>query len=282
MHFIRRSFQKLRPYDGLTLGYLLIVLFFLIISPHPPSAALRITVVHGAAILGVLLLANFADRSRVLRRLHDFYPMLLFIALFSEFNHISTVLFPYWFEPLLIKFDLWMFGGLPQQWVVGHLSSVAIEFFAFAYWSYYPIIPGTLFLVYRKDYPRELTAATTRICLTMFTCYLLFMLIPARGPHHALPGESPLMIEGGFFTNLVHEIQKVGSVQGAAFPSSHVAVAWAMFFVLRRHNKKTSWPMGLLIGALTLSVIAMGYHFSLDALGGMAVAFSINAVMKRH
>jgi len=282
MDFIRRILQKLRPYDSLTLGYLLIVLLFLAISPHPPSAALRITGVHGAAILGVLLLACVADRSRALRRLHDFYPMLLFIALFHEFSHISTVLFPYWLEPLLIKFDLWMFGGPPQHWVMAHLSPAAVEFFALAYCSYYLIIPGTLFFVYRKNYPHELTAATSRICLTMYTCYLLFMLIPARGPHHALPGADPLLIEGGFFTNILHGIQKSESVEGAAFPSSHVAVAWVTLFVLRRYHKKASWLLGLLIGALTLSVVAMGYHFSLDALGGVALAFGLNAALKRR
>lgn len=279
---IRRVSQKLRPYDRLTLGYLIIVLFFLAISPHPPSAALRITVTHGVAIIGVLLLANFADRSPFLRRLHDFYPMLLFIALFHEFTHISTVLFHYWLEPALIKFDLWIFGGSPQQWTIAHLSPAAIEFFALAYGSYYLIIPGTLFLAYQKDYPLKLTAATSQICLTMFVCYVLFMLFPAQGPHHALAGQNPVLIEGGFFTHLVHEIQKTGSVHGAAFPSSHVAAAWAAFFILRRLYRKASWPVGVLIGTLTLSVFIIGYHFSLDALGGMAVAFGINAAMKKR
>ena len=281
MSFMRCLLQRLRPYESLTLGYLLIVLIFLAISPHPPSAALRITGVHGAAFFGVLLLASFADRSRVLRWLHDFYPMLLFVVLFAEFTHLSTVLFPYWLEPLLIKLDLGVFGGPPLHWVAAHLSPAAVEFFAVAYLSYYLIIPGTLLLVYRKNYPHELTAAASRICLTMYTCYVLFMLIPARGPHHALPNADPLLIEGGFFTNLIHLMQRTESVEGGAFPSSHVAVAWVAFFILRRHYKKMSWPLGFLVGALTLSVFAMGYHFSLDALGGVAVAFGLNAAMNR-
>jgi PAP2 superfamily len=281
MDSFRSFLQKLRPYDGLTLAYLLIVLIFLALSPDRPSSALRIAGVHGAAILGILLLAGFDERSRVLLRLHDFYPMFLFIALFAEFTDLSTVLFPYWIEPWLIKFDLRIFGGPPQAWVTAHLSPAAVEFFALAYGSYYLIIPATLLLVYRRSYPRELTRATSKICLTMYTCYLLFMLMPARGPHHALTGANPLLIEGGFLTDLLHKIQGVESVQGAAFPSSHVAVAWVAFFILRRHYKKMSWPLGILVGALTLSVVAMGYHFSLDAVGGMAWALTLEAAMKR-
>jgi hypothetical protein len=60
-----------------------------------------------------------------------------------------------------------------------------------------------------------------------------------------------------------------------------VAVAWVAFFVLRRHLKKASWPVGLLMGALTLSVVVMGYHFSLDALGGLALGLGLEAAMKR-
>jgi len=269
--------QKLRPYDRLIIGYLVLVMVFLAISHQPSTAALRITLVHSAAILFVLLVANFSRRSGLVQIVHDFYPAMLFMILFSEFTHTSTVLFSYWLEPLLIKFDLWAFSGSPQQWAVAHLSPEIIEFFAFSYWSYYLVIPGTLFFVYRKNYPHGLIDATTRMCLTMFACYLLFMLSPARGPHHALPANGASLMDGGFFTNMVRSIQKIGSVQGAAFPSSHVAVAWAMFFVLLQHAAKIAWPIGLLIAALTFSVITMGYHFSLDALGGVVVAFGINA-----
>jgi membrane-associated phospholipid phosphatase len=277
-----RFFRQLRPYDRLTLGYLALVLLFLAISPQRTPAALRIIVVHSLAIIMILLLARYADRSRLLQVVHDFYPMALFMALFSEFTHLATALFPHWLEPLLINFDKWAFGGSPQQWTARHASPFVIELLAFSYWSYYLVIPGTLFLVYKKNYPHELTAATTRLCLTMYACYVMFMLSPARGPHHALAGNGALMIEGGFFTNFVHTIQKIGSVRGAAFPSSHVAVAWAMFFVLQRHSRKIAWLAGPLIAALTVSVITMGYHFSLDALGGVVVAFGINAALDRQ
>jgi membrane-associated phospholipid phosphatase len=276
-----RMLQKLLPYDRLIIGYLLVVMVFLAISHQPSSAALRITLVHGAAILFVLLIANFSTRSPLAQIVHDFYPAMLFMILFSEFTHTSTALFTYWLEPLLIKFDIWAFGGSPQQWAAARLSPEILEFLAFSYWSYYLIIPGTLFFVYRKNYPYGLIDATTRMCLTMFACYLLFMLSPARGPHHALPVNGAALMDGGFFTNMVLNIQKVGSVQGAAFPSSHVAVAWAMFFVLLQHAPKIAWPLALLIAALTFSVVTMGYHFSLDALGGVVVALGINAAWPR-
>jgi len=274
-------FRRLRIYDRLTVGYLFLVLIFLAISPQPPAAAQRISLVHAAAIFIVLALAHYGDRFGTLRVFHDFYPLLLFTVIFAEFTQLSTVLFPYWMEPLLIKFDYWIFGMQTQQWTATHLSPFAIEFLAFAYWSYYLLIPGTLFLVYKKNYPQELINACNQLCLTMYACYIIFMLSPARGPHHAfLPANGALLIEGGFFTNLVRDIQRFGSVHGAAFPSSHVAVAWAMFFVLQRRYRKIAWLAGILIAALTLSVITIGYHFSLDAIGGVVLAFGINAAWK--
>lgn len=281
MPLSRRITQRLRLYDILTLGYLVIVPLLLAVSPHRPPETLRIACVHAAEILGVLLLVYFSHRTPILGRLHDFYPVLLFIALFGEFTSLSTALFPYWFEPVLIRFDQWLFGGAPQNWVMAHLSPLAVEFFALAYCSYYLVIPAALIFAYGRNYPRELTDAASRICLTMYTCYLLFILVPARGPHHALPGADPLLIKGGFVTGILHRIQSVESVQGAAFPSSHVAVAWVAFFALRRRLKRTAWPVGLLMGALTLSVVVMGYHFSLDALGGLALGLGLDAALKK-
>lgn len=272
--------RQLRAYDRLTLCYLTVVVLFVWISPHRPAAALRITLVHGAAICIIFLFAHFSRRSRPLKVLHDFYPMLLFMVLFSEFTQLSTVLFPYWFEPLLIRFDLWAFGGSPLRWIATHLSPPLAEAMAFAYGSYYILIPVSLLLVYKKSYPHELIAATTRMCLTMYACYVLFMLAPARGPHHALATNGAYLLQGGFFTNLVHAIQRLGSVQGAAFPSSHVAVAWAMLFVLQRFYPKVAVATALLVAALTLSVVALGYHFSLDAIGGMVVAVGINSAWR--
>lgn len=247
------------------------------ISPQRPAAALRITLVHSAAILAVFLLARFGRRARLIQFVYDFYPMMLFTVLFSEFTQLSTVLFPYWFEPLLIKFDAWAFGGSPLRWTATHVTPPAGEILAFAYWSYYLLVPATLFLVYKKNYPREFITATARMCATMYTCYVLFMLAPARGPHHALPANGANMLQGGLFTDLVHAIQGVGSVQGAAFPSSHVAVAWAMVFVLQRFSPALARGAAVLVTALTLSVVTMGYHFSLDAMGGVIVAIAVHA-----
>lgn len=273
-------FRRLRVYDRLTVGYLFLVLFFLVLSPQRPPAVVRIGLMHFAAMAIVLLSASFANRSRVFQVVHDFYPLALFTILFGQFTQLSTVIFPHWLEPLLIRFDLWVFGVSSHQWTAAHLPPALYEFLSFTYWSYYIIIPGTLFLVYRKNYPHNLNEATTRLCMTMYTCYILFMLSPARGPHHILPANGALMIDGGFFTNLVRDIQKVGSVRGAAFPSSHVAVAWTMFFVLQRNHRKIAWLAGILIAALTLSVITVGYHFALDAIGGVVVAFGINAAWR--
>lgn len=281
-NLLRRIFQQLRPYDRLTICYLSLVLVFILLSPHRPAAAALITAVHGAAILAVLFLPSLAGRFRFFQVLHDFYPMALFIVLFSEFTQLSTVLFPYWLEPMLIKFDFWAFGGSPLRWAASHISPAVAEFLAFAYWSYYLIVPGSLLLVYKKKYPRELIFATTRMCMTMYVCYVLFMLAPARGPHHTLTADGVFMMQGGFFTNLVRTIQSFGSVHGAAFPSSHVAVAWAMVFVLQRFYPKVALVAALLMAMLTLSVITMGYHFSLDAIGGVVVAFGINSAWRQE
>lgn len=278
---IQQWLMQLRTYDRLTLAYLSLVLCFLAISPARPLTASRIAIVHVAAILIILVLPQLAARWRAARILHDFYPAALFMVLFSELNDLSTVLFPYWMEPILIRFDAWAFEGSAHQWAATTLSAGAAEFFAFAYWSYYLIIPATLFIAARKNYPVELVNATTRMCATMYACYVMFMLVPARGPQDALPNDGVLMTRNGLFTNMVRTIQSHGSVHGAAFPSSHVAVAWIMFFTTARIYPRVAPLAVLLPAALTLSTITMGYHFSLDAVAGAALAIGINSAWRQ-
>lgn len=309
---------NLRFYDRLSLGYLCLTLLLAAFFPPASVAKLipireRILISHPLITLAILALIYFTPVLSQMKRYHrvykwlrpvrDLYPFLLFtFVLFGEFTYLANSVFPYWLERYLIDFDLWLFKQPAHRFIEAHASAWMIELMAFAYWSYYPIIVFVVLRYYlARDKGGDRTASRqhpinglsgqanpvfldfmNRICLSFYACYVLFMLLPARSPRHALDLNGQLQLAGGFFFELISQAQNYASVVGAAFPSSHVAVAWVAVVALRQSDRYIFFIFTPVVVALTFSVFILQYHYVLDAVGGAIVAWLIEWVWRKR
>lgn len=299
---ISALWKSLRLYDKLTFGYLWLTFFIASISTKAIPIRGYIQITHLAATFILILLIFFVDQWPYQFRpsffilpakfLRDWHPLFLFtFLLFREFTYLASAIFPYWMETHLIAFDLWLLGQPSYLLIAHHLPSWGIELMAFAYWSYYPLILGVITLHYFPPPPTDLTKSKqispssrtnsifigcmNQICLAFYCCYVLFMILPARSPRHALNLGNKISFTGGIFFDLVSMIQNYGAVVGAAFPSSHVAVAWVALLILRQNYRKLYRILLPLVGTLTLSVFILQYHYALDAIAGIVVALIV-------
>jgi hypothetical protein len=228
--------------------------------------------------------------------LRDLYPFFLFtFVLFGEFTYLANSAFPYWIERYLIDFDHWLFKQPAHRFIEAHAPAWMIELMAFAYWSYYPLIafialryylaPATSMehTIFKRWQPQPaFLDFMDRICLSFYICYLLFMLLPARSPRHALDLNGQLQFAGGFFFDLISQGQNYVSVVGAAFPSSHVAVAWVTVMALRQNGRYIFFILLPVVVALTFSVFILQYHYVLDAVGGVVVAWLVEWTWRKR
>jgi hypothetical protein len=310
----RNLWANFRFYDRLSLGYLCLTLLPAIFFAPTDAARLipireRILVSHpliAVAILALIYFTHARSRSTPCRRVYkwlgparDLYPFFLFtFALFVEFTYLANAAFPYWIEGYLIDFDLWLFKQPAHRFIETYAPAWMIELMAFAYWSYYPLIMFVVlrhYLARAKDGDRTASRQLpsgqanpvfldfmNRICFSFYACYVLFMLLPARSPRHALDLNGQLQLAGGFFFNLISQAQNYVSVVGAAFPSSHVAVAWVAVMALRRSDRYIFFIFVPVVVALTFSVFILQYHYVLDAFGGVIVAWLIEWVWRKR
>ncbi|MDZ7343479.1 MAG: phosphatase PAP2 family protein [candidate division KSB1 bacterium] len=297
-----KFWTRLRFYDKLSFGYLWLT--FLIASLSAQALPIRdhVQFTHFAATLFIITLILYNDHWSYLfpdrcvrlpiKFLRDWHPLFLFtFLLFGEFTYLANAIFPYWMENYLIAFDLWLLGQPLHRFVAEHFPWWGIELMAFAYWSYYPLILGVVVLHYFPAFttdlgkPKQLSWSChanpvfidcmNRLCLAFYSCYVLFMILPARSPRHALNLGNELPFSGGMFFDFVAMIQSYGAVVGAAFPSSHVAVAWVALFILRQ-NYRTLYRILLpFVVLLTLSVFILQYHYALDAVAGVVLALMV-------
>ena len=249
---------------------------------------------HAAGLLAVHALVRAHSRypgRRWLDFLRHFYPVLLYTALFCETSHINLMFADRYLDPEFIRLEAWVFGCQPAILFMEKLPYLAVsELFYFAYFSYYLMIVGVGVALYWQDRGRFFHFLTVTTVL-FYGCYLVYVFLPVIGPHiffESFPGYptppewevQPLAVTPVFpeavFAGPFFQIMKVvytnfGST-GAAFPSSHVAVAVCTLYFSRRYLPRWRWIHGTFVVLLCLSTVYCRYHYAVDVLAGLAMA----------
>jgi membrane-associated phospholipid phosphatase len=268
---------RLNPVDRLYLVYLAFMAALAVVHTGAwPALAFG----HLLIAAGIVALAANAGRSPIIRFLHDWYPLAMFIFCFEEVARFSLAVVPYWQDPRLVAFEQRLFGISPNLWFNRFNSPWLSELMDLGYFSYYPMFPvvgGLLYARQDKRWFRRLMLASVLMYFLAFTTYLLF---PTAGPRHALTGLA-LPPHGGPFNWLVRVIQGHAGVHGNAFPSSHVGLAvLCVVFAWRAGHKRMAFMLGLCLIGICAGAVYDGYHYFIDVAGGIVVA--LVALLVQH
>ncbi len=263
--------RRLRAVDYLTCGYLILAAAIMVVFhrgvPFWPWLVMANLVTVGL-LLG-LISAAAAHPTPVLRFFRDTYPILLYTFMFKEINLIINVIFPFWLENHLIGWDRALFGVHPTVWVQSLFRPWLTEIMAFAYWSYYLLLPLTAVVLYLRRDRRLFYSYVFHLSLTLYTCYLSYLFLGARGPHETLAHLHLSRELVGFFDRFVHLIQNNARISGAAFPSSHVTAVIVAWIFLLRFKRWLGWMVLPLILALAFSVVYLQYHYAVDPIAAI-------------
>ncbi|HEU5415544.1 MAG TPA: phosphatase PAP2 family protein [Candidatus Angelobacter sp.] len=262
-------FARLNLVDRLYLFYLTAVAGLAIWGSH---SVLRIALAHCAIALLIVLLAMNAHRSKVIRFLHDWYPLAMFIFSFEEIARFSLALAPHWQDASIIAFEQRVFSTSPDFWAK-HGSRLLSEIMDLGYFSYYPLFPIVAGCLYAREERRpfhQLVLAAVWMYLISFCVYLAF---PLEGPRRALPGfHAPP--PGWLFTAIVGVIQSGAGVRGNALPSSHVALALLCAFSAQRWLPRLAPFAWTALCLICLGAVYDGYHYFSDVLAGLLAALT--------
>lgn len=260
--------------DRLYLFYVAAVAALAAWSSH---AAVKIIVLHAAIGLSIWVLAANQERSPVIRFLHDWYPLAMFIFSFEEVARFSLAVVPHWQDFHVISFEQHVFSVSPNLMAVRAYSRPLSELMAFGYFSYYPLFPIIGGLLYaRKDRQpfRNLVLESVLMYLVTFAVYIGF---PTEGPRHALSGfhrPPPGWIFGWF----VQLIQGGAGVHGNALPSSHVALAMLCALSAQRVLPRIAPFVWASLCLICAGAVYGGYHYISDVLAGLVVALTAAAL----
>jgi membrane-associated phospholipid phosphatase len=220
--------------------------------------------------------------------LRYFYPVLLFTGFYRETGELHHMFFPEYLDPLLIRIEAQIFGGQPSLGFMDRLPYLAIsELFYAAYFSYYIMILGMGIALYVRNRTHFFHYVSV-VAFVFYCCYLTYIFLPVMGPRafyreadtfflppEVTPAEIPAYPEavkpGGFYQVMAFIYANL-ETPGAAFPSSHVAVAlttvWFSFLYLRRIR----YVHLVVVILLCIATVYCRYHYVIDVFAGILAA----------
>ena len=173
------------------------------------------------------------------------------------------------------------FGHLPtlvlQSWFYRGVGSspldVVTTLFYFLHFAY-PLTLGYIFWIRERSLFRRFAAC---LLAMSFSAFVFFLLVPVAPPwlasqqgylphvekiiSHTLPSS----------TDFIYKSMTPNKV--AAFPSLHVAFpTLGMLYGIRLFGGKAAIPLGAWVLAVTFSIVYLGEHYVIDAIGGMVFA----------
>jgi len=268
-----------RALDGWVAGYA-----FLTLGVAATGALRRVPGCPAQAVLSLSILAvalglawaTRATTSRVLLVLRLFYAPMLYWAFYHQVQALWPVLRGAPLDGPLAALEarLWGFQpalafrpALPYRWLS--------ELFCFAYFAYYFFIPVLgLTVLIRRGYgaaERIIRSAT----VLFYACYTFFWLAPTVGPQFWFPpARGPELAQGYVFNHLLYFLTSGGEIRGAAFPSSHLAVALLLTLHARRAAPALFPAMAVITALMVPAVVYLRAHYVLDVPAGLLAGWA--------
>jgi membrane-associated phospholipid phosphatase len=281
--------------DYATQGYLLVVgMLALIFQNERTPLAPYLVGVHlvGMILIHGLIRYHAAHRTgRFLDFLRHFYPILLFTGFYRETSALHHLFFAKFLDPGLIRLETNLFGMQPSLEFMDRFPYLALsELFYAAYFSYYIMIIGVgiaLFIRNRTQFHHYISV----LSFVFYVCYLTYIIVPVMGPRafyggmgYDLPAEvypdvpppyPPVAVQDGPFFKVMRLIYANLEAQGAAFPSSHVAIAIVTLWFSFRYLPRIRYPHLMAVVLLCISTVYCRYHYVVDVFAGIAAAAAL-------
>jgi membrane-associated phospholipid phosphatase len=253
----------------------------------------------GVALLHWLIQAAArAPRHAALAFLRHFYPILLYAAFYREVGELNQLFVSGVLDHHVIRFDQWLFGFQPSIVLMDRYPSIWVsELFYMSYFSYYIMIAGVGLALFIQD-RRQFFHFVSVVSLVFYCCYLAYIFFPVIGPrvfytvehHYTLPADLqalypsvtfPASVQAGLFYKIMDAVYATFEPSGAAFPSSHVAVAIVTATFSWRYLPRIRVLHWVVVVMLSISTVYCRYHYVADVLAGTLTALVLIPIAER-
>ena len=268
--------KRFRAVDFITFVHIFLNLFYIILGWKKIHNSFQHFLIFSIIGILIVLLNKFSANSKIVAFFYDWYPILALTYFFEVTSVLNKVIFPNFLDPFFQKIDFAIFGYQPAIYWGTHFDNFFLqELLHFGYFCYYLMIPGIGFYYYFKD-KKKFYRFVFSISFLFYLCYSIYAVFPVIGGR-ALPGAMELTktYRYGIFTRIMAFIYNNTKHLGGAFPSSHVAVAFAVTISVLRNNKLLGYFLLIITFLLSVATVYCHYHYFIDTIAGLIFGAAI-------
>ncbi len=287
LNFLRRRLDELMTGCFLFL-VLMLVVFYHVQFATAGGLALAQWVIGSVAVLVVLLLiaARFTPRARPpLRVVAEIGPMVVAVLGYVSLKLFNANVITNWLgispkDGWMMAADGALFGKTPYLWFSqwGLDSRIFLQVMSIFY-GLYPFTPVIVlsWLMYKGDM-EQLRMVRRTVLISLYCGYLCYIFFPVAGPLSLTTPSKPIFVESTLTYTFL-----MGNFRFATdcFPSLHTANPWLMVWLSR--GKAPGWLLAIamiLCTGITLSTIALRFHWGVDDLAGLVWIFPISLLAR--
>ncbi len=205
----------------------------------------------------------------------DLYPYFFALTGYKEAACFVQLIFQKWFDGVLIKIDLAMFGTHPTVYLAEHSNLLLNEYANFSYFSYFVYVPILIYFLWKNKPGSDFEGYMGGLVMAYNFSYIFFALLPASSPRFALPefgliAPENVRLDGFLFTSIIDLFMDKGAMRGGAFPSVHCCVSTVFLLNAYKYfSKKAFWLSLFFVFCMYWSTVYGRYHYVIDVLAGI-------------
>jgi membrane-associated phospholipid phosphatase len=228
----------------------------------------------------IIRLAN-PSRNLVVQFFRLCYIQAIYILYFTESIWLSQLMFNgASFDAFFANLDFRLFGFQPAIQFPRYFQQYRIvnEMFFFSYFFYYGLVSTGVWILFIRKHYHEAVRSLFIISVSFFIMYVWFIFFPVKGPKYFFPELHEIWysnFRGFFFTKIMKGLFNNTNLGGAAFPSSHVALALVAFILNWKYNRyliPIYLPLTILLFVSTVYLYA---HYFVDIPAGIVVGIAL-------
>ncbi|HHS49147.1 MAG TPA: phosphatase PAP2 family protein [Desulfurella acetivorans] len=172
----------------------------------------------------------------------------------------------------LIALDNAIFSKPVADYLLIFNKPIFNDIFAVFYTFYYFLPLILLYYLYKRQKLVYLEYSLFALSLAYYISYIGYMLVPAIGPRYSIEFSQP--IQAGFIYSYIYNfLDKFEHIKQDCFPSGHVAISVLTNMFVFGINKKAGYFIMPLVVILILATLALRYHYVVDVIAGLLLAF---------
>jgi membrane-associated phospholipid phosphatase len=189
-------------------------------------------------------------------------------------------------DPFFARLEERIFGMQPAvefAEALGYAPGLT-ELFFFGYFFYYLLITSGFWLMFLRGRQDRAARCVFIVSTSFAVLYVWYVFFPVHGPKYfidILHARYYAEFDGFLFTSIMTGVLPNMNLAGAAFPSSHVAIALVALFLNKRYAPRLAAvyaPMTLLLMVSTVYIYA---HYAVDVLAGVLVGPLLYVLVRR-